>query len=287
MMRREPDLFTPRLWTALAPGLHVAEPEFARAVVPPAAETGVLDACADDVLREGYGRWRPGGWAVDLSALAAAADSLDETGLPAAFLFVYDETWLLFAGIRPLLSRLLGEGYRMLPDFWAWHVAARDDDAGWAPHRDRGRKALLADGGPAALTAWIAISEATPDNGCMYLVPADRDPTYNTAAEDEHRFALSDIRALPAAPGTILFWNQAVLHWGARSSRRGTGPRISASVEFQRGDVDPFNTPLLPSDVFPDLDGRLRLIAKQLVQYSHMYRATPAVTAFLERIAGT
>ena len=51
--------------------------------------------------------------------------------------------------------------------------------------------------------------------------------------------------------------------------------------------AEPTNVaPLLPAGVFPDLKGRLGLIAKQLVQYSHMAAPTPLVDGFLARMAG-
>ncbi len=276
------DLLSPRFWTALAPGLTIGMPTPPRPLLPPA---GVLDGFAGDIARAGWSRWRPEAWDADIAGLAEGVRRLAAVGLPTPFVFVYDQAWLLFAGLAPLLIRLLGADYRALPDFWAWHVATSDDAAGWAAHRDRGRRALLPGGGPAALTLWVALTDAVPENGCIHLVPADRDPTYGTPDEDSHRFTPDAVTAVPATAGTVLAWNQAVLHWGGRSSRQARGPRLSIAMEFQRGDVEPFNRPVLPAGVFPDLKGRLALIAKQLVQYSHMAAPTPLVEGFLACLA--
>jgi len=62
-----------------------------------------------------------------------------------------------------------------------------------------------------------------------------------------------------------------VLHWGARSSARGPGPRISIGFEFQRGDIVPFNEPLLDPASHLNFNGCLLVIAKQILQYDHMY----------------
>ena len=277
------DLLSPRFWTALAPGLSIGAVTSPPTVVPTA---GSLDRFAADIARVGWSQWRPESWDADIAGLAGALGALAAAGLPTPFVFVYDQVWLLFAGLAPLLVRLLGPDYRALPDFWAWHVAASDADAGWPAHRDRGRRALLPDGSPAAATLWVALTDAVPENGCIHLVPADRDPTYGTAEEDSHRFPPAAVVAVPATAGTVLGWNQALLHWGGRSSHLAKGPRLSVSMEFQRGDVEPFNRPLLPAGVFPDLGGRLALIAKQLIQYSHMVAPTPLVDGFLARIAG-
>ena len=276
------DLLTAQFWTAFAPGLTIGSTARPRFQAPP---TGVLDGFAAEIGRAGWSRWRPDAWDGEIAGLAEGVRRLAAAGLPTPFVFVYDEAWLLFAELAPLLVRLLGDDYRVLPDFWAWHVAAKDDAAGWGVHRDRGRRALLPDGGPAAITLWVALTDALPENGCIHLVPADRDPTYGTADEDSHRFPPEAVTAVPATAGTVLGWNQAILHWGGRSSHQASGPRLSIAMEFQRGDAEPFNRPLLPAGVFPDLKGRLALIAKQLVQYSHMAPPTPLVDGFLARLA--
>ena len=89
----------------------------------------------------------------------------------------------------------------------------------------------------------------------MYLVPANGDPTYASLQEKEFRFALEAVRALPAAPGDFLVWNQAVLHWGSRSTPRAEESRVSMAFEFQRLDVPPFNRPLLPPGLSLGLRG--------------------------------
>ncbi len=118
----------------------------------------------------------------------------------------------------------------------------------------------------------------------MYIVPADRDPTYNTAQEAERRFALADIRALPAPAGTIFCWNQAVMHWGSHASAGETQPRVSVAFEFQSAQAAPFNQPLTDPTEFPVFDFRMRLIAKQILQYQHMYPLAPEVARAAQAI---
>ncbi|MBM4409652.1 MAG: phytanoyl-CoA dioxygenase family protein, partial [Chloroflexi bacterium] len=139
---------------------------------------------------------------------------------------------------------------------------------------------------PKSLTLWIALSDATPENGCMYLVPADRYPTYNTPEDAKLRFTLPDIRVLPAPAGTAFAWTQAIFHWGARSSSRAAGPRISVGFEFQRGDIAPFNQPLLDIAAPPPFAGRLKLIAKQLLQYDHNYPLPEGQRALARGVLG-
>ena len=120
----------------------------------------------------------------------------------------------------------------------------------------------------------------------MYVVPAHADPTYGTPHENEIRFELPAIRALPAKPGEILVWNQALLHWGSHSSHRATGSRVSMAFEFQALESRPFNTPILPSDRAVPFDLRLRLICKQVMQYRHMYRVDPQIERAAAELVG-
>jgi hypothetical protein len=108
-------------------------------------------------------------------------------------------------------------------------------------------------------------------NSCIYVVPAHLDPTYGTPRDKEHIAPMYAVRALPAKPGDYMCWNQAIFHWGSPSSEFSTQPRISMALEFQRGDIGEFNSPLLDSEPFPDFTFRLQLIAKQILQYQHMY----------------
>src|SRR5207245_1434751 len=80
-----------------------------------------------------------------------------------------------------------------------------------------------------------------------------------------------NIRAVPAPAGSMLAWNQGVLHWGARASRRASAPRCSASIEFQRADISPFRSPLLDPHTIPSFHARLGLTGMQILQYQHMY----------------
>lgn len=287
MMVKTPahDYGGPRFWQEFAPGLHVCDASIAqgmRAVTPSAEEMAAIRGM---MCREGYVHASSVGWRMDLAAMAHTVRALDRAGLPPVFAFLYDEFWLPFYQLRPIYQGLLGE-YMVLPDFWVWNVDPARGDAGWRPHRDKGSLALLPDGMPKSITTWIALSRATPLNGCMYLVPAHLDPTYNTPEEREWRFDHASIRALPAEAGDVFIWNQAVVHWGSRTSPRGGESRVSMAFEFQRADIAPMNEPLLPPLAFHDFGTRLRLIAKQVLQYRHMYEVDPAIEKLALQVMG-
>jgi SEC-C motif/Phytanoyl-CoA dioxygenase (PhyH) len=191
--------------------------------------------------------------------------------------FLYDEFWYPFFKLHHLYGALLGGKYCLLPDFWIWNVDPKKGEAGWKPHRDKGRKALFEDGSPKSLTTWIPLSPATPMNGCMYVVPAPHDPTYATAEEALMKFEPQSIRALPGSPGDFFIWNQALYHWGSRTSPHATESRVSMAFEFQRADVPPFNSPLIDPLCVLSFEARLKLIAKQMHRYRNMHDLDPKV----------
>ncbi len=271
----------PAFWQSLAPGLHVCDPEYIAGHPPLNFDEQTLAAMDTDLLSEGYSRYLPDQWNLDIGALAGRIEKLHTSGFLPVFSFVYDEYWLLFAKLREALSHIMGSDYQIMPAFWTWCLMPGKEAVGFPPHRDRGRVSLFEDGRAKSLTIWIALTEATAENGCMYLLPADLDPQYNTADEQNWSFPYNDVRALPCPAGTIMCWNQAILHWGGRSSKRAQNPRISISLEFQRADVPPFNKPLLPNDSLPPFELRMKLIALQVLQYKHLYPLSPELEEFI------
>jgi hypothetical protein len=203
---------TRAFWRSFAPRLHIED----RSLL---GDISYFDLAAAKPERLAA-QWRDDGyiqdntiWGLDLKSMADTVRLLSAANLSPLFAFVYDEFWLPFRKLHPLYRALLGGDYCLLPDFWIWNVDK--GEAGWRPHRDKGRKSLCDDGLPKSLTTWIPLSTATPLNGCMYVVPAQFDPTYATSDESAMRFDYQSIRALPANPGDFFIWNQAIFHWAA------------------------------------------------------------------------
>jgi ectoine hydroxylase-related dioxygenase (phytanoyl-CoA dioxygenase family) len=67
-------------------------------------------------------------------------------------------------------------------DALAWHVDARNGESGFSPHRDRqpddSKGTFRPDGSAMYTTCWIALSEASPETGCLYVIPRQFDPGY-------------------------------------------------------------------------------------------------------------
>ena len=159
----------------------------------------------------------------------------------------------------------------MLPDFWAWYLDPLNYEGGWSKHRDRDADCIDENGLPESLTAWTALSEARADNGCIWLLPADKDPRYRTDFRDLSIDNPADVIPLECPAGSLLMWNQVVLHWGGRSLPTAPHPRVSFAFEFQRTDRPTQNAPLLDPNRIPSFNERLALLAKQILQYQHRY----------------
>ena len=259
-------------WLSLAPSLHIDEP----ALFENLKYVELSPELAAQFKDDGYLQ-ASGDWGLDVKLMADTVRSLSAADLSPLFAYLYDEFWFPFFKLDHLYRSLLGGDYYLLPDFWIWNVDPKKGEAGWKPHRDKGRKSLLDDGSPKSLTTWIPLSSATPLNGCMYVVPAQYDPTYGTLEETKMKFEHQSIRALPGKPGDFFIWNQAIYHWGSRSSPRADESRVSMAFEFQRADVPPFNAPLIDPLRVPPFEARLLLITKQIHRYRHMYELDPKV----------
>ena len=172
--------------------------------------------------------------------------------------------------IAPVLTPILGENYRVLGDFWIWCISQRTASAGWRPHRDyqfRRRITLRDDRRPMIVTVWIPFTDATPLNGCMYLVPMASDPNIPDRLNSYQVSNLQDIRALPAQAGSVLAWNQYVMHWGGAASKWADCPRMSTGIYAQAGDVPLFTDKPVDFDQALPFARRLSLISSNLLLY--------------------
>lgn len=256
-------------WRSLAPDWGVGEDNVGCDHQGPLIATSSAEQAERLLLmrREGYlhGQTR---WDVEPLAMADLVRRLDQRGIPPIFALVYDPYWVPFFQLHHVIAGLLGGDYHMLPAVWIWNIDPSRQQSGWPPHRDRGHHSLNPDGSPKSITVWLPLSTATPMSSCIYILPADCDPTYGTASDAQFTIDLTMIRALPAVPGDYLIWNQAVLHWGSRASARAPHSRVSIACEFERAGGNASKASCLPPRFKPSFNDRLRLIARQIIQYN-------------------
>jgi hypothetical protein len=201
-----------------------------------------IEKAVAQVAIEGYLQSRPTLPADHCEALSLAVHQIIAAGFHPLYLTLYDEYWQTMQGITSFMEPVLGPGCYPLGDYWAWCISPKTAGAGWGPHRDYQFKSrtLREDGRPTLVTVWLPFTDATPLNGCMYLIPMDRDANIPDHPENYHFGDLQDIRALPAQAGSVLAWNQYVMHWGSRCSQFADGPRISTGIYFQSSDYEPY-----------------------------------------------
>lgn len=270
-------------WRGLCPALSVET-----ATPPPSVtiDRAELDRCVELLRVEGYINLPGILPAAELAPLRDALAALHARNIPVAFIFVYDEAWRVFQRLQPFLAHVLGADYRVRADFWAWFVPPSNDAAGWVPHRDYTGVSCNADGSPRRLTVWLPLTDTTPLNGCMYLLPAHLDPGMRPGdapvVPSDHRFeipgdALQNIRALPATAGSLLAWNQSVLHWGSRASDRGGNPRCSVAAQFIRADAVTAGSPVFAPETVPPFAERLGLIGHLICTFSGFLTFPPEI----------
>lgn len=234
-----------------------------------------LISYTDQLQEEGYFQTAPLIPAAMQREMLECITTVRKYGFPAIFALVYDVFYKAFAYFDAILTRFLGSGYFLVPNFWVYYIEPSDTGKGFEPHRDAEyADTIREDGLPKVLTLWVTVTEATPLNSCMYMVPKNRDPQYHQAIHDLEtgatQFALEDIRALPTQAGTLSCWDQYVYHWGSRSSKRAPAPRVSYALYCQRGDMAAVDSTVIDLRKGIDFETRLGLICKSMYRYSYL-----------------
>jgi hypothetical protein len=241
------------------------------AYAPPGTGDAAIAAAVADFTSSGVYRLSRALDASMVQRLNAIVDAVLAAGWPAVFAFAYDELWecARIDPIRRLATGALGAGAKQIPHVWVHVLRPGGGAAGWSPHID----------GPGndRLTAWIALSPAGLDEGCMFAVPRD-EAVARAVAEWRERDALEKAhvktllqgaRAMPAAAGDVLGWGFDIIHWGGVVAPGGAGRR-SVSLEFIGPDAAPGPTdePLVSLDApLPPHRDRMRAIGAALLEY--------------------
>ncbi len=254
-------------WKQLNPDLHICERSLvdAKQLV---FDQDTIESVKESIRVEGYFRLDQILDAATMDHLAQCVINIQKSGWPTPFAIVYDEYWEIFFSLNKLFSSILGTNYKQLPNFWCWYIEPSRKGRGWGCHRDRPSvNSMREDGSLDTLTIWIPLTNATVENGCIYVLPIYNDRNFPDHLEVSTIADTRGIRALPAVKGSVLGWTESILHWGSRSSSRAGEPRISISFSFQRNLENPYETPLFDTDVLPTWEERLGLIAQNVVKY--------------------
>lgn len=228
-------------WQKLNPSLSIDDTPFPADLEDFSIRDTEISNHVQQMLQEGYFKTDAIVPKPEATKLALAVQSVVNCGLPPVFVFVYNEFWQLFSRLSGLITPILGDEYYLMPaDIWAWFI--RPGSNVWAPHRDivTPESVFHADGRPTKTTVWIPLTDVTPLNSCMYVLPTHLDPNlpdnpFNISLRIQD---LQNIRALPAAAGSVLAWNPRILHWGANCTRLAKVPRISVAIYMQSKDIN-------------------------------------------------
>lgn len=240
-------------------------------------------AVRDELWSEGYFAAPPSVPAELLARCQQAIELVRAEGAPPLAAFAFDAPWELAAVLGAHADAAFTGGARLMPAFWAWRL--EDGSRGWEPHRDRPEREVDDDGQPEAIALWVPLTDATTDNGCMYLVPAPWDPLYLSSRSRAEVIFQQAVRAVPARAGAVLGWTSRLLHWGAMA-RAGTPPRISISFEYQAADRPAFDGEVFEHGWTPPPSRRQALIDAQWTRYEHMHGEDEERKAALDAVLG-
>src|SRR3954447_2024844 len=271
-------------WKRLAPDLAIG------GTPTPAAmddNGGALDAAASRLRRDRYCSVPAVVSAPALAIINRSIDVVVAAGWPAIFSIVYDAPWQCcrLPGIAQVIGSYFGGGFMQIPRFWMHVVPAVGGAAGWQPHFDSQVSGRL--------SVWIALTDATVDNGCMHLVPPDALPRAFQSAEFPATIAMADVlralqatHALPIAAGGALAWDHEILHWGGRATDP-RAPRRAMSLEFLSATSAPLadEMPLLdPAGPLPRFEERVRFVAAALRTYGQWEPLVRRFAVLAERL---
>ena len=157
--------------------------------------------------------------------LAAGVKRLVSHGYPPSFIMMYDEAWLLGDLMTSVVQP--ASGNHPIGDWFVFYVDP-SDIGGYKPgppHRDRptaGESSFnQATGTPLYCSSWLALTNATPDNSCLYVLPKANDVDYLVAGDSTDRCLSTatavwpNVVAQPLAAGGMLTFSHRLLHWGS------------------------------------------------------------------------
>lgn len=241
----DPQLLNLDCWAALAPSLKLS------ASLAPSGE--FVDFGQEEIQKHVSGI-RNEGYLITKSlvppetrnSLINGIDELVSRRFNPTWALLYDDFWNLFMSMRPLAKSILGDNYKYVTGNYIFIVDNTDSASGWGVHRDLPfRNSIREDGLPDIMSLWVALTDATPLNSCLYCLPASRDPNYPHNLPNQSIQHVEDIECMAVQAGQVIGLNHGLLHWGSRSSSRGASRRVSFVFDIQRGDVPCYHEALL------------------------------------------
>lgn len=273
-------------WRRFSADLHIDDSKFLDGQSVLDISDKAIEGLKDRIISEGYFQLPPQELLLPLDKMAEVITRLHKENIPITFAFIYDEFWILYLRYHKLLCGILGSEYTRRPLFLAWRIDPLNNDAGFSPHRDYSVDEFSDNGLPTGLSFWIPLTDATPFNGCIHVVPANLDPTYNTPDRDIWKFAIQDIQCLPCNAGGAIAWDFSIIHWGGRSNPRAEHPRISVAFEFQTNKTDLISSQISDPLSIPTFETRIKYCSRQTIDFSARNKLSAADLEFYKSYCG-
>jgi hypothetical protein len=258
-------VLTPEFWAAIAPELTVSPSLDVAAVARCSLDGGERGELPLRMRRDGFFVAEAVLPAEQMARLKRGVESVRARFGHEVFALLYDEFWSVLARVSSLIELVLGSGHRVVPLPYVNYVPP--GDAGFGPHRDRNDRAVTSDGLPNFVTAWISLTDAGAERACLSLLPACRDRNFPERLERLEIHDLRDVRSAPVPAGSVICFNQALLHWGTRNA--APEPRVSFAFELERASFEEAREPCIPLDAPLTFDQRLGFVGAVVGMLSH------------------
>jgi len=289
-----------------------------------------FEEISSDLLTDGYSLLDDFGAFISpklIEKLTRGIVQLKEKGWPASMILLFDETWMLAQHAAKIIQSCTHPENILNFDLLAWHIDPSAGESGFSPHRDRQPENVMSSfhqsdhstvsrnnlGHAKYVTLWLALTDATPENSCLYVIPAINDPGYLEGDDnDEDQDQLPDevnapresfgkpaiisnqgplqralrfkesyqnIRAIPRNAGQAVLFTHRIMHWGSKGNPRKKGsPRIAISfVASHESFEKPYVKPeYLSKSKLPPFEIRLLLVCSQLLIYYQRFNLSRA-----------
>jgi hypothetical protein len=269
------DILSRTYWLDLNPHLTISEDALPLSFESHPLGSTELEELADALDARGYFHTRPVLSLESLERLLEGIEQLRAHRVHPAFCFVYDEYWAVTrtCSVSNAIAAVLGPGFLQFPDVWCHYVQPLTGASGWRPHIDAF--------GEGSLTVWIPLTEASLENGCMYIIPRDLAPPGGLDGGGVLPL-LQATRALPANPGEFLGWDFDTIHWGSSASNKATSPRVSLSYDFLAARFASSRALFSTSGALPSFEMRLLSIERNFHRYESFEPAAVPYRKVLE-----
>jgi len=205
-----------------------------------------------------------------LAKLSGALQSLLKAGWSSHFIFMYDEAWEMVHRMWPIAEEMLGEGVTLDPRLCAVLSRPKESriDMSGGPNRGHTHAETFNKSGEPLLLKLVAmLSESSPWNGGLTVVPAEYDDYYDAPEAFEHltpatetdpnvlsiKFGIQALRPIQAQAGAVIGVAGNVVTWQNRcATDQADDPNTSLNLIFRAGAARPVpfdNDALLREDV--------------------------------------